>query len=107
MGEDTIRTKARRRERARRHQHLVPSPAFGVEAAREGMRGREIDLWNLIPVDRDAFDGLRALGADGGEFERTHLSQFLRNISELSRKVVVDEEKFHRKRSPCRQFATL
>ena len=58
-------------------------------------------------MDRDAFDGLRAFGADGGEFERAQLSQRLDEISELSRKVVVNEEEFHRKRSPRRPLAAL
>ena len=64
------------------------------------MGGRAIDLWDLIPVDCDAFDGLRALGADGGEFERVQLSQLLREISELSRKIVVNEEEFHESAAP-------
>ena len=47
-------------------------------------------------MERNAFDRLRAFGADGGEFEAAHLLQRFREISELRREVVVNEKNFHR-----------
>lgn len=100
MGEDEVGNEAGGRESARHHEDLFRSPAFGVKPARKGMSCRDIDRRELVPVDRYAFDGLRALRADCGQLERSRLSQLFRDISELSREIVVNEKDFHRRDGP-------
>ena len=47
-------------------------------------------------MDRDALDDLRAFSPDGGEFETADLLELLHDVSELGRKVVVNEKNLHR-----------
>ena len=50
-------------------------------------------------MKRDSLDDLRAFSADCCEFETAHLLERLDDVSELSRKVVVNEKNLHRQRS--------
>ena len=67
--EDEVGNEARCRERARRHEDLFRSPAFGVKSARKWMGCGNVDGRHVVPMDRYAVHCLRALRADGGELE--------------------------------------
>src|SRR6185437_2643728 len=100
--EDDIGNESRGCQRGRRHEDVFSAPAFCIKPAREWMRRRDVDRGSRVPQDCNSRRGLRAFGANSGEFEIADFLERLDHISELGRKVIVNEKDLHRQ--PAQQF---